>query len=414
MQKSILSFESLESKRALSVSSTVVAVVDSGADINSSYISSHLWTNPGEIPGDNIDNDNNGYVDDIHGWNFADNNNSVGDGYGHGTAVAGLASASNVDSIMILKFQNSQGVGFTGDAIRAIDYANMMKKDYHVNVGVINASWGGTTGYSSLLYDSINRAAANDIVFVAAAGNSSSNNDITPRYPSSYDCSNIISVASVNSDGTLAGYSNYGKNSVDLGTFGNSVYSSYLNNTFGYFSGTSFSTPVVSDAVAYLRDKNPSWNVNDVKSYIFSSVEQNGGLVDKVGTGGILNNGLVFKVSQSPVISISAPSVPQAVAVQPVVSVPVGNVEIYSLKQIKGWAFDSNSGNKPVIVKVLINDRVVRLAVANNYRFDLKNQLGSSYHGFNVALAPTWFHKGENSIMVKVGNNVIWRGKINK
>jgi subtilisin family serine protease len=418
MQKRFLSFESLESKKVLS-SNTVVAVVDSGADLSSSYISSHLWTNPGEIAGDNIDNDHNGYIDDIHGWNFVDNNNDVSDGYGHGTAVAGLASASNSDSLMILKFQNSQGVGFTGDAIRAIDYAIMMKNNYSVHVGVINASWGGTTGYSSILYDSIKNASSSNIMFVAAAGNDGTDSDLSPRYPSCYDSDNIISVGAICSDKTWAAFSNYGKNNVDLATWGTSVYSTSLNNSYGYFSGTSFSAPIVSDAVASIEDSNPSWNIDQVKSYIFSTVEKLGGLADKVLSGGILNSSLVYGVVAQPFKVLATPttsevSKPVSIVTQPSASMPIVNVEVLSLKRLKGWAFDNHLGSKAVKLNVLINDKVVRTFWANHYRGDLRKILGSNYHGFSVALATGWFHKGENSVTVKVGGNVVWGGKINK
>lgn len=418
MQKSILGIESLETRRALS-NNVVVAVVDSGADINHSYISSHLWTNPGEIAGDGVDNDHNGYVDDIHGWNFVDNNNDVNDGYGHGTAVAGLACANNSDSVMILKFQNNQGIGYTGDAINAINYAIMMKKDYHINVGVINASWGGTTGYSSILYDSIKSANNSNIMFVSAAGNSGADTDLSPRYPSCYDSDNVISVGAVCSDKTLAGFSNYGKNSVDLATWGTSVYSTSLNNNYGYFSGTSFSAPIVSDAVASVEDSNPSWNISQVKSYIFSSIESVGNLANKVLTGGILNSSLVynvvqpFKVTATPtVLAVTTTSK----ASQPSVGVlPVVNVETLTLKSLKGWAFDSSKPNGKVLLKVYVNDVLVfKNVVAGIYRHDLKHKLGSSYHGFSVKLNSRWFHSGENKVSIKVGNYEAYSNHINK
>ncbi|NBU33405.1 hypothetical protein EBS40_02115 [bacterium] len=417
MLKNTLNFEQLENKKVLS--GIVVAVVDSGADINHSYISSHWWTNPGEIVGDNIDNDHNGYVDDIHGWNFVDNNNDVTDGYGHGTAVSGLASANNVDSIMVLKFQNNQGVGYTGDAINAINYAVMMKKNYNINVGVINASWGGTTGYSSILYDSIKNANNANIIFVAAAGNSGIDSDLSPRYPSCYDVDNIISVGSVTSDKTMAGFSNYGKNSVDLATWGTSIYSTSLNNSYGYFSGTSFSAPIVSDAVASVENSNPSWNISQVKSYIFSSVEQIESLRDRVMTGGILNNSLVssvvqtFKVASTPVVSVV--SKPASVVSQPSTSVPIINVETLNLKSLKGWAFDGSKPTSRVLLKVYVNDTLVlRNVSASIYRADLKSKLGSGYHGFNIKMNSRWLHNGFNKVSIKIGNHEAYSNTIYK
>ena len=140
------------------------------------------------------DDDHDGYIDDINGWNFNANNNIVQDGYGHGTSVGGIIASYGPVSLMVLKFQNDSGVGFTGDAISAINYAIMMKKNYGIDVVAINASWGGTTGYSSMLEDAIKRANEANIVFVSAAGNSGSDNDLTPRYPSSYNIDNVIEI----------------------------------------------------------------------------------------------------------------------------------------------------------------------------------------------------------------------------
>jgi subtilisin family serine protease len=403
MKQHVLSLENLESRTVLS---SVVAIVDSGADISHPYLSDRLWTNPGEIAGDNVDNDNNGYVDDIHGWNFVDNNNNVSDGYGHGTAVAGLIVSNNTSSIMVLRFQNNQGLGFTGEAIKAIEYATLMKKEYGVNVSAINASWGGGLGYSSLLYAAINNAGINDIAFVVAAGNSGSDTDAVPRYPGSYDSSNIINVAAVTDQNYLTSYSNYGKKSVDLGAPANGVNTTFPNNTYRYFAGTSAAAPRVSSAVGYLKSQNPSWNIDEVKSYIFSTVEKNNSLADRSVSGGVLNKSLVFNVSQ-PIktpVSIS----------MPVISTPIGNVEILSLKRIKGWAFSENRGNKSVVVSVVINDVVVKSGTANGYRGDLRKVLGSSYHGFNMKLAPRWFKSGENSVRVVVDGNSIWSGKVYK
>jgi hypothetical protein len=404
MQKRSLLFESLESRRVLS--NTVIAIIDSGTDTSHPYISSHLWTNPGEIAGDNIDNDHNGYVDDIHGWNFVENNNNVQDGYGHGTAVTGLVVANNVSDVMILRFQNNQGLGFTGEAIKGIEYATMMKRDFNINVVAINASWGGGLGYSSLLYAAINNAGTNDIAFVVAAGNSGADNDAVPRYPGSYDCSNIINVAAVTDQGYLTSYSNYGKNSVDLGAYANGVNTTFSNNSYGSFAGTSAAAPRVSSSVGYLKSQNPSWSIDQVKSYIFSTVEKNNSLAEKVDSGGVLNKGLVFNVPE-PIKTPASISLP-------VISTPIGNVEVLSLRRIKGWAFNSDSGSKPVVVKIFINDVIVKISVARSYRGDLRSSLGSSYHGFNMKLNPKWFVVGENRVSVKVGDNVIWSGKINK
>ncbi|TCP31763.1 subtilase family protein [Scopulibacillus darangshiensis] len=207
----------------------VVAVIDTGIDINHPDIKDNIWTNPGEIPNNNIDDDKNGYVDDVHGWDFYNKDNTVydaGDGDDHGLHVAGtiageengigvIGVAPHV-KIMPLKFLGPDG-GSTADAITAIEYAKKM------GVKLSNNSWGG--GY----YDDALKSAIEDsgMLFVASAGNSGMNTDNRPSYPASYDCPNILSVAAVDNTGELASFSNYGVESVDIAAPGVSILSSF-------------------------------------------------------------------------------------------------------------------------------------------------------------------------------------------
>ena len=224
--------------------SVVVAVVDSGLDVTHPDLAANIWTNPGEIAGNGIDDDHNGFVDDIHGWNFVDNTPNVQDGYGHGTHVAGVVAAAGTAgvsaagigwnvSLMALKFQDNTGLGFTGAAIAGIQYATMMRRDFGINVVVINNSWGGTTGFSTMLQDAIRLAGEAGITFVAAAGNSGADNDAVARYPSGYDLPNVIAVAATGSTGALAGFSNYGATTVDLGAPGTAIYSTLPGGRYG-------------------------------------------------------------------------------------------------------------------------------------------------------------------------------------
>ncbi|HEY0829252.1 MAG TPA: S8 family peptidase, partial [Bacilli bacterium] len=212
----------------------VVAVIDTGVQITHPDLAGKIWTNPGEIAGDGIDNDGNGYIDDIHGWDFhlgGSNNTVYDDTYdNHGTHVAGtIAAAANSAGvrgvapnvkIMTVKFLGgSQGTGYTSDAIRAIEYARVK------GAKVANASWGSPSSSEDTALN--NAIAASGMVFVAAAGNNGTNNDSTPFSPSSLPATNIISVAAVDNVGGLASFSNYGANSVDVGAPGVNILSTY-------------------------------------------------------------------------------------------------------------------------------------------------------------------------------------------
>ena len=180
-------------------SSVVVAVIDTGVDYTHVDLASNIWVNPGEIAGNGIDDDGNGFVDDVYGYDFVNNDGDPLDDNNHGTHVAGTiaATANNglgvtginwSSSIMALKFLDSDGTGYLSDAVRAINYATMMRTQYGVNVRVMNNSWGGG-GYSYAMYSAIQASSEADILFVAAAGNSSSNNDASNQYPAGYNCS---------------------------------------------------------------------------------------------------------------------------------------------------------------------------------------------------------------------------------
>ncbi|MGW8302199.1 MAG: S8 family serine peptidase, partial [Desulfobacterales bacterium] len=207
-------------------SAAVVAVIDSGVDVNHPDLQSNIWTNAGEIPDNGIDDDGNGYIDDVNGWDFYVNDNDPRDAHGHGTHVAGtiaavgnngigIAGVSWSAKIMPLRFLDAWGSGTTANAIAAIEYANNMGAD------IINNSWGGGP-YTQALKDAID---ASDAVIVCAAGNSGRNNDGIAHYPSSYSSTNIIAVAASNQDDQLAWFSNHGAVSVDVAAPGTNIYS---------------------------------------------------------------------------------------------------------------------------------------------------------------------------------------------
>lgn len=401
MEKTILGIEQLENKAVLT---PVVAIIDSGIDLNHQALKSYIWTNPKEIPSNNMDDDHNGYVDDINGWNFVNNTNNVQDGFGHGTHVAGIVTSYGPVSIMVLKFQDDKGIGYTGDAIKAINYALMMKKDFGIDIVAINNSWGGSTGYSSLLDNAIKNAADNNIIFVTSAGNTGANHDLSPRYPSSYSQSNIISVAALGFDKTdLAGYSDYGKNSVNIAAVGSSVFSTLPNNTYGYMSGTSMAAPQITGAIAAICQKYGSLSVAEIKDKIFSTVDKLNTLADKVITGGSLN---INKCLNNDVFKISIPSI----------SVPwqdkiLAHMDIMNINRIRGWVIDTNNPTEKIFVKVMINQKVVWSGEANRYRVNLL-KFGNGYHGFDIKLNRYLFNRGWNTLNIIAENRETGESKM--
>ena len=402
----------------------VVAVVDSGIDLNHPDLKANLWTNPGEIPGNGIDDDHDGFVDDVHGWNFVANDGNVQDGYGHGTHVAGIIGAVGNNgvgvtginwnvSIMPLKFQDDHGVGYTGDAIKAVQYATMMRRDYGVNVVVINASWGGGTGYSSLLETAIRDAGSAGITFVAAAGNSGTNNDVSTRYPSGYDLPNVIAVGACDSTGSLAGFSDYGATSVDLAAPGTSIYSTLPGGQYGWLAGTSQAAPQVSGTVALLAAAKPGISVAEVRTAILGSVDHLPALVGKVATGGRLNAFAALASLGVPTTSPVAPAPATPVGVAPVTVAPVtmtpaptqlplaGRLESVTAIRVTGWAASPQAGAAPISVRLVINGHPIGTFLANIRRPALQRVVGSMNHGFSIAVNRRMFHRGLNDVRIE-------------
>ena len=274
---------------------TIVAVIDTGVDYNHQDLAANMWRNTGEISGDGVDNDGNGYVDDIYGYDFANNDADPMDDNGHGTHVSGTIGAVGNNGIgttgvnwntriMALKFLAADGSGSTAGAISALNYAVRM------GANLSNNSWGGG-GSSSLLSQAISNAKNAGHIFVAAAGNSGLNNDATANYPSNYDFDNVVAVAATDNKDVLASFSNYGATTVDIAAPGVGILSTLPGNTYGTLSGTSMATPHVSGAISLIWDQNPTFTYQQVIAKLYSSVDKIAGLNGKVATGGRLNIG---------------------------------------------------------------------------------------------------------------------------
>ncbi len=271
----------------------VVAVIDSGVDYNHPDLADNIWTNPGEIPNNGVDDDNNGYIDDIHGYDFANNDNDPMDDNDHGTHVAGTIGAVanngigvagvnwNVE-IMAVKFISSLGFGTTEAAINAINYA------VQNGASISNNSWGGGP-YSQGLRDAIEAGIASDHIFVAAAGNNSSNNDSAPHYPSNYDLPNVIAVAATDHNDNLASFSNWGATTVDVAAPGVDVLSTVPGGGYATFSGTSMAAPHVTGVVSLMLGQNPSAPYADVISQLYDTVDPLAALAGITATGGRVN-----------------------------------------------------------------------------------------------------------------------------
>lgn len=275
----------------------VIAVIDTGVDYNHPDLAANMWTNTAEIPGNGIDDDNNGFTDDVHGYDFYSSDGEPMDEDGHGTHVAGTicAIANNgigivgvvqQCQIMALRFLGPQG-GSVSDAISSLDYAVQM------GATISNNSWGGG-GFSSALRDAIGAAGDADHVFLAAAGNGGAdqvgdNNDLLPHYPSDYTLTNIVSVAATDNRDALADFSNFGATSVDIGAPGVDIASTYINNGYVWMSGTSMATPNVTGVVALIRSQNPGWGYQQAIDHLYATGRQAASLVGVTSQGVIAN-----------------------------------------------------------------------------------------------------------------------------
>lgn len=289
----------------------VVAVVDTGVRYTHNDLKAQMWINEREIAGNKIDDDNNGYIDDIYGMNSVDGSGDPMDTEGHGTHVAGTIGAAANDgnqhvgvvwnvSIMACKFLGQGGEGTIAGALKAMEYAGKN------GATIINASWGGSEK-DQALGEAIIALGEKGVLFVAAAGNDGANNDSTDSYPANFDAPNLISVAALTKKNVLAGFSNYGAGKVHIAAPGEGIWSSFSNSDSAYreLSGTSMATPHVVGAAALVLAKHPKIIITSLRNRIIASATPVAVLSTKVSSKGRLNAHGALTIQPDGVLEVS-------------------------------------------------------------------------------------------------------------
>lgn len=306
-------------------SDVVVGVIDTGIDYTHPDLAANAWVNTQEIAGDGIDNDNNGYIDDVHGINAITDEGDPMDDQGHGSHVSGTIGASGNNSVGVVgvnhdvsivgcKFLDSTGSGSTSDAIKCIDYMVDLK-NAGVNVRVLNNSWGGG-GFSQALADAITVSEEADILFVAAAGNDALDNDANPHYPSSYEHESVLSIASTDSADNMSSFSQWGATSVDMGAPGSAILSTVPGGGYASYSGTSMATPHVAGVAALVLSVSPDLTTSELKELLMSSGDANTALNGKTVAGTRLNaNQALIDSDPTPTFKFSVTPVTQEATV---------------------------------------------------------------------------------------------------
>jgi len=282
----------------------VIAVIDTGVDLDHPDLAGRLWINPGEIPGNGVDDDQNGYIDDVNGWDFSASDNSPDDDYGHGTAVAGMAAAGLngvgtvgvAPQVTIMPLRACSPGCPISTLVAAVAYARNNGAD------IINMSLGGTGPYFEPLRDEI--ASSPAVVVTAAAGNTASNTDPNPFFPAGFDLPNILSVASTDDSDQLSDFSSYGAVTVDLAAPGDSVLTTSIGG-WANASGTSFSAPLVAGVAGLVLSLRPGSPPEEVIDLILVGVDSLPSLAGKTATGGRLNAGTTVFEATGPVPSIT-------------------------------------------------------------------------------------------------------------
>ncbi len=325
----------------------IVAVIDTGIRVTHEDVAANMWHNPGEISGNGIDDDGNGYIDDVHGIDAITGSGDPADVCGHGTHVAGTIGAVGNNGLgvcgvawrvqlMACKFLDPGGFGCSGstsDGIECINYA--IDKGAHI----MSNSWGGD-GPDPALQDAIEAARDAGIIFVAAAGNNSSDNDAAPFYPANYDVNNVVSVAATDRNDALAGFSNFGANTVDLAAPGVNVYSCYngSDSDYTFLSGTSMATPHVSGVLALVKAQYPSDTYTQLIYRVLGNTDPLPSLIGKCVTEGRLNLQKALTLSPGPIARFTA----SPNSGEPPLTVQFADTSIGTITS-RSWDFDDGS-----------------------------------------------------------------------
>ena len=368
-------------------SAVVVANIDTGVKYDHEDLAANMWTNPGEINNNGLDDDNNGFVDDYYGYDFFFNDPNPMDEntVSHGTHTAGTIGAVGNNSIgvvgvnwnvriMAIKIYDNDGLGTTSAMlINAYNYIRMMK-NRGVNIRVTNNSYGGcdeACGYDQATKDAIDALGSAGVLQVFAAGNDGRNIDTSPMYPAAYNSPWIVSVANSTSTDARNPGSNFGIVGVDLAAPGTGILST-VNTAANYapLTGTSMATPHVAGAAALLASYNPGLSVASLKATLINTVDQLAGWNGIVKSGGRLN--VANALQNQTVCSFNVPTAPIAVPTKGgnfsvnVAAAPNCDYHVWrSASWIKLLGADSLSGNSTVTFRVTINPTISRSATLN-------------------------------------------------
>jgi subtilisin family serine protease len=411
-------------------STVVVADIDTGMKLNHEDLIDNLWVNTGETAGNNIDDDANGYIDDVNGYDFFFNDSNPTDENGHGTHTAGTIGAKGNNTlgvagvnwnvkIMPIKIYDSVGTTTTSTMlINAYNYVRIMK-NRGVNIRATNNSYGGCAeacGFDQATKDAIDAIGNADVLQAFAAGNAGTNNDVTPFYPSNYTSPSIISVASSTTTDSRSGFSCFGATSVDLAAPGSGILSTIMSGTgYGNLSGTSMATPHVAGAAALVAAQHPTLSAASIKATLMNTVDLLPAWSGLVKSNGRLN---VFRALQTPTICSFSPSL-----VGQSVTVPGGNYSVsvtsptncdYSATSNVNWITinggNPSSGNGTINYTVAQNSGLPRSGIIKigNQNFQVTQQGNELQTPNKTVLDFDRDFKSDYLAIQNVNGNMIW------